>query len=245
MLIGITVAQAMPITIDSFADPDPSTFFSLGSGISPSKAFSQLTPSALGGERDSLFQVFGSANSNSIVGLLGFDTSYGIPAMQIGTAGLSPSVATLQYSGIANSNTATALVNAHDLADGIGIDLTDGGTNDRFELQFYTVDAHPSDGLDVVVTIASPGGLSSSATVIVPNSQTESLIDIPFSQLVGAASITDVDGITFVFNGQRKTANVDFEVQSIVATVPEPGGAVLAAAGALALAVYVKRRRTT
>jgi hypothetical protein len=245
LLICAPTARATPINIDSFAQPDPCSYLSLDSGNNPSLATSQLTNSALGGQRDSLIQVFGFAEPFAAVGLLGFDTSYSIPGMQLSTNGLAPTVTTLQYSGINNSNTATALNNAHNLANGLGIDLSDGGTNDRFEIQFYSVDALPTSGLDLAVTITSPGGLSSSTTVIVPSSQAEQVVDIPFSKLVGAASVTDVNSVTFVFNGQNHTANVDFGVQRLIATVPEPTSATLlvTAAVALGLAAYLKRCR--
>lgn len=223
------------ILIDNFAQPNPNQFFTLGSGMNPSLALSQTSSGAIGGQRDSQFNVIGAGKPNSTVGLLGYDTKYFINAFQLGTNGLSPTVSTLQYSGTNTLNSATSLVNAQALGNGLGIDLTDGDANNRFEFLFYSSDAQPTSGLDLAITITSPGGKSSTATAIVPNSLAAFNFDVPFSQLAGNASISNVSSITFTFNGAMHTPNVDFELEQIAA-VPEPSSGILmltAVSGAL------------
>jgi hypothetical protein len=239
-------SHAATILIDDFAQPNAAHFFSLGSGNSPFMQMSQTVGGVIGGQRDSLFQVMGQAQPNSTVGLLGHDTSYNIDALQVGTNGFSPTIATLQYSGTNDLNTPTSLVNAHGLGGGLGIDLTDGGANDRFELQFFTSDALPTTGLGIAVTITSPGGKSSTATAVAPNAQAFFTFDIPFGQLVGNALLSNVDSITFVFNGAApQTPNIDYELHQLAA-VPEPASGLLMtiATGAWGwLALRSRRRR--
>jgi hypothetical protein len=240
-------AQAAPITVDSFAQPDPRAFFMVPAGTNPSLAMAQTAAGALGGQRDSLFQVIGQALVNSANGLLGHDTNFNINAFQLATINPGPTVATLQYSGTNNGNTATTMANAHNLGGGLGVNLVDG-TNDRFQIQFFTCDALPNPlGLDMAITITSPGGLTSTLTKDAPNSQSAFACDFPFSQFVGNADFTHVDSVRVAFNGARQTPNVDFEVRGIIA-VPEPTSLLtMTLGGAIFGAVQLfnrKRRRS-
>ena len=246
--------QASTIIIDDFSRPNPDLFFALGSGNSPKRALTQpISPTGhtIGDQRDSLFEVFGTAQSNSIVGLLGHDNSFNIDAFQVGTNGPSPSVQTLQYSGTNTQNTSTSLVNAHNLGGGLGVDLTGGGTNDRFQFLFYSSDALPTSGLDLSATVTSPGGKSSTGSIIVPNNvpspPSTYTVDFLFNQLSGNVDLTHVDSIRFVFNGGLHTPNIDFELHSIVTTttiVPEPTGAILAFIGGAVICVFGRVRKT-
>src|SRR4029079_6497897 len=108
-------------------------------------------------------------------------------------------------------------------------------TNDRFHFQIISSDAQPTTGVDVAVTITSPGGIST-ANGIIPNSLSPYTFQLPFSLFAGNAALNHVDSISVVFNGVRQTPNIDFEIQGI-AVVPEPaacltmviGGALLGA----------------
>jgi hypothetical protein len=95
----------------------------------------------------------------------------------------------------------------------------------------------------VVITITSPGGGTSSVTGIAQNSQSAFSLLIPFSGLVGTASIQHVESLTFAFNIVAHASNIDYEIQQIVA-VPEPTTMTLAglAAGAWTFGLGMKRR---
>jgi hypothetical protein len=234
-------ARGAMIQIDAFSSPNAAQFFILGTGSNPTKAMTFNSPSIIGGQRDTLVNVIGQGTPTSVVGIIGHDTSYNIDAMQIGTNGLAPTVVTLQYTGLADQIADVALGGASPLVVG-GVDLTGGGGNDRFQIHFFSSDARPTVGLDVAVTITTPGGKLSTAVVDAPNSTTAFDLFIPFSKLVGNASVTDVDSIKFVFNGVRQTPNIDYEIQ-LVAVVPEPASIVLAACGLSAAMVVGCRRR--
>jgi hypothetical protein len=230
-------ASAATVMIDVFTHPDPAEFFMVPTGTNPSLQITQVVPGVIGGQRDSLFQVIGEGAINSATGLIGNDS--GLTAYQLGTVGMSPTIATLQYAGIHNLNTPTSLVNPELLG---GVDLTDEGANDRFLFQFVSSDALPVvDGLDMVITITSPSG-SSTVTVDVQNSQAPFDVVVLFNQLVGTASPSNVDSITIAFNSIRQTPNIDFELQGIFA-VPEPTGYLaMSLGGALVFSTSLLRR---
>jgi hypothetical protein len=240
-------ALGASVTIDNFTQPNPYAYFHVSSGNNTSEEMSETASGVIGGQRDLLVNVVGQAQPNSAVGIVGFDTSYALDAIQVGTNGLSPTIATLQYSGPDAKNTSTSLVNAHDLGGGAGIDLTGGGTNSRFLLTFMGVDAQPTAGLDLVITITSPGGKTSKVSATVPNSLATFNFYVPFSGLMGNASTTHVDSILVSFNSVRQTPNVDYAVQFIgtvaSAPVPEPASASLMAAALGALGLIAVRRR--
>jgi PEP-CTERM motif len=234
------------ITIDDFNSSYQ--FFKVSQGMNTAMEMTQSTPTAIGGQRDMLINVVGQAKPNTAVGFVGQDPTgppyFPASAMELGTNGLAPTVTTLQYSGIDNSNTSASLVNAHALGGGLGIDLTNGGSNDRFFLHFFSSDAQPTSGLDVAITITSPGGKTSKATTIGPNAMTAFDVFVSFSSLVGNATTHHVDSIIFVFNGVNHTNNIDYEVQ-LLGTVPEPasGTLMMTALGVLGLAARQSRWR--
>ena len=137
-------ARAGMVMIDDFSHPDPYQFFLVNENTDPSAVITHSSVNALGGQRDTLVSVTGSLTPNSATGVIGLYSE--VNALSIGTNGLSPTVTKLQYSGTNLLNTPTSLVNAHNLGGGLGIDLTDGGTNDRFLIQFISSDAQPTLG---------------------------------------------------------------------------------------------------
>lgn len=244
--LAVPTARGAMIQIDTFSSPSPAQFFILGSGNNPSTTMSYNSPDIIGGEREALVNVIGQGTPTSVVGIIGHDMSYGIDAMQVGTNGLAPTVVTLTYSSLTTFLETTPTFEGDSPTTLIipGIDLTGGGLNNKFLLHFFSSDAQPTVGLDVAVTITSPLGKVSTATVDAPNSTTAFDLFIPFDKLVGDAVLTQVDSIKFVFNGVRKTANVDYEVQ-LLAVVPEPSTVVLLATGvAGAVVVGGLRRRS-
>ena len=234
-------ARATLIAIDDFALPGSAQFFLVPPGSNSSLQMTEAVNGPIGGQRDMLFHVVGPAAINSATGLVGHDASFSINALQIGTNGLAPTIATLQYSGPNNANTPTSLVNAHALGGGAGLDLTGGGTNDRIQIQFISSDAQPTTGLDVALTITSPGG-TSTANAVAQNSLAPFSLQIPFTQFSGNADRTHVDSITVTFNGIRQSPNIDFEIQGISA-VPEPAACLLMLIGGVAFGAGSLTRR--
>lgn len=226
-------ALAASIDIDTFANPNPRTFYVVPAmGNNSSLALSQQVSGVIGGQRNSLFQVIGPTAANSASGIIGYDTDRSLELLGQNTVGTSPTVTTLTYNGL------------NDVGLG-GIDLTSGGTNDRFLFQFISAEAQPEpddDGLDIVISIISPSG-TSSASITCPNSLTAFTLEIPFSQLSGGASLNSVDTITVKLNSIKTVNNIDFEIHGIAA-VPEPAGCFLmAAGGALTCTVELARRK--
>jgi hypothetical protein len=219
-------AAASTIVIDDFTQPNPYSLFTLGSGMNPSKQLVQSSSGAIGGQRSASFNVMGAGQSNSAVGIIGYDTSYSMDALQLGTNGLSPTVSTLTYGAASN----------------LGVDLTSGGSNNSFMLDFYSSDAQPTTGLDLAITITSPGGKSSTTTAILPNSLSEFQFLVPFSQLLGNAALNNVSTIQYVLNGANHTANIDYEIHAL-SVVPEPTSATLMSFAAVALGCTLIGRR--
>jgi hypothetical protein len=242
-------AWAGMITIDNFSQPYQ--FFVLGSGVNPSTVITHPSGGAIGGQRDALVSVVGQSTPTSATGFIGDYSTDEISGLWVGTNGHAPTVVTLQYSGTNPFNTTSSLGNAHALGGGAGLDLTNGGANDRFLIHFMSNDAQPTIGLSVGITITSPGpgGKSSTETVHAQNLVAGFDLFVPFSGLVGNASTSHADSITFVFNGADKVPNVDYEVQMIATVprilVPEPASGILGmiALGTLGLAACVARRR--
>ena len=226
---SVQFASASTIVIDDFTQPDPYSLFMLGSGMNPSKQLVESSTGAIGGQRNALFNVMGQGQPNSAVGLLGFDPNsahpFPGPGMQLATNGFSPTVSTLTYGATNN----------------LGVDLTGDGSNNSFMLDFYSSDAQPTTGLDLSITITSPGGKSSTATGIMPNSLSEFQYLVPFSELVGDASLSNVSTIQYVLNGANHTPNIDYEIHAL-AVVPEPTSATLMAIAAVALGCTVMTR---
>ncbi|HEX3727509.1 MAG TPA: PEP-CTERM sorting domain-containing protein [Pirellulales bacterium] len=232
------------VAIDSFNDPSPE-FFIVGAGMNPSESYSQTTTAAIGGQRDMTVNVHGQAYANSVEGLVGYDQDFNMNAMQIGTNGTAGAKVTLNYSADNDSGTDGE---SHPAISNSAFDLTGGGTDDRFLIQFVGSDARPTVGLGITVTITSPGGLQSVGTALAPNMLSPFNLYIKFSDLVGNASPANVSGIAFTFNANQ-TPNVDFEVQMLGTTgpaVPEPTSIALAmtGAGTLAAVAIARRRRT-
>ncbi len=245
-----TTAPAATIVIDNFTQPsapNPAQFFQVPAGNNPFLQFNQVVSGVIGGQRDTLVQAVGNAVADAAIGNLGHDSSSGLDALNLVASGLAPTVTSLMYSGVhapPGGGAAQSLVNAHLLGAGLGVDLTDGGTNDRFIANFLASDASPTAGLEMAITITSPGGKSSTATVVLPNSAVAFNYTIPFNTLVGTATPTQVDSIEVVFNGTHLTTNVDYKYQTL-AVVPEPAAGFLMAmaSGAFGLAARFSRQR--
>jgi hypothetical protein len=233
-----TWARAGFISIDDFTQPGSAQFFVVPSGMNSTLELSQVVSGAIGGQRDILVHVNGQTAINSASGMVGHDSSFNLNALQLATNGLSPTSITLQYSGLNTQNTSTSLVNAHNLG---GLDLTGGGTNDRLRFVFFSSDAQPTTGLDYQLMITGSNG-TSTATGTISNSATGFNVDIPFTQLIGNATLNHIDSVSVTFNGIKLTPNIDFEISGITA-VPEPATCLTMAIGGLLFSVIAGTRR--
>jgi hypothetical protein len=224
-------ASAAPILIDDFGQPSPQQFYVV-SAINADPLLHKTThASILGGERDLLVDVDGTSNLTSATGTIGGGL-FDFGSSDVVTAAL-------QYDGIdADQVVPTrALVNA----GGLSVDLTGGGTNDRFRLDFANIDAGTTQtllGVDVFLT--GPGGATATFAGATLESLTPTSYTIPFSSFgtAGPFSFASVSSITLTFNSSL-APDVDFALDSFSA-VPEPTGLALLAVGA---GTCLRRRR--
>ena len=156
-------APAAQITIDDFDGPAPPSpgqaFFITGTngGGDPSPFLLKQSQASgvLGGQRDSLVNVIGTAQLGSALGVVGWDTSRNAGLFQINTTPGPGSAVILQYDGV-DTDTPRAGGNPAALVTGTGLgnfDLTSGGTNSTLRLRFASSDA--PGGLTGAVTNAS------------------------------------------------------------------------------------------
>ncbi len=235
--LGGQIGNAAPIVIDDFSTPDPAPFFLVGfTHLNDLLVEQPGLSEAVGGERDILIEVLGTLNIQSAQLLTGTDRSlFSQGVMQVATAREPATTVTLQYDG--TDDDGNALLNSRLL----NLDLTDGGTNDRLEIEFLTVDAPASLGLDFVITLTSPGGTAVLAELI-PESGLPAVHVSPFAAFAAdpGFSFSDVDSMEFSFNGSG-VADVDFVIDRIRA-VPEPSTLTLILAGLGGLGACIWRR---
>ena len=244
-------AHAAPIMIDDFDGPAPpsagQTFFITGSngGGDPSPYLLKQSQASgiLGGQRDSLVNVIGTAQLGSALGVVGWDNSRNAGLFQINTTPGPGSAVILQYDG-ADADTPTAPGTPAALVNGQGlgnVDLTSGGTNNALVLRFASCDA--AGGLTINISATTAGGGTSTYTGSVADHASAYDLLIPFSSFAhtGGGVLTSISSITLVFN-VTGVPNVDFALNSIAA-VPEPPAFALLAVGACGLLVCGWRRR--
>jgi len=187
-------AFAAPIIIDDF--DDAFQFLQTSGGPFIVNSIFAAT-GVIGGERDVLL--------NGISGL--------------NTVVVGPPTGVLSFSEDTLSDGELRLLYDGGASTGLGgIDLTDGGTNDRFVLRYVSTDFNSGLTIDIVDTIGS----RSTATFGVPGSTVNTSFFIPFSNfvpVVGAgADFSDIDSIELFLESSSSGTNIviDFiEVRSL------------------------------
>lgn len=220
--------HADSITIDSFNDPVVGTPFfveglPLWGNSDPFAHEDKNVLEVIGGERDILVDVMGTASPISAAGIIAGPAGL----LQLATFGVPGTKMIATYNGV------------NDVGLG-GVDVTDSGANSKFVLRFNSIDAGDAVKLDLKVTVGSTGHPPSSKSYTVDESTGWLDRYIPFSDF--AADLTSVTSLEFAFN-DLAVPNVDFELDLIEA-VPEPSTlALLFALGAFVCVAGAWRRR--
>jgi hypothetical protein len=119
-----------------------------------------------------------------------------------------------------------------------GVDLTDGGLNDRFRVTVLEKDLSSS----LAFTIYDTFGGSASGVIGLPGSISGATdFHLLFGSMVGAVDLTSVGAIKMVISG---VTNADLTLGSIETThTPEPSTLVLLGTGLLSVVGYGWRRK--
>ena len=244
LFVHALTATADTITIDSFNHPDAQagggTNFYVpgvlpwGTGVNFFDKNDAAVEEVIGKDRDIHVEVVGPAIPISASGTIGYEPVYDIGLLFLASGGRAGTYVTATYDGA--------------LGAGLGgIDLTDGGANNRLEIDFQSLDAGDLTDLELNIDIVSQGQhsyLKSQHTFVAEKigSFTEKLY---FDYFSDEDVLKSVDSITFTFNNMADpVSNVDFEIDNIKA-VPEPSTIAMLSAlvGASMLAVPWCRRR--
>ncbi len=231
--VGCRAAHGATIVIDDFSSPSPAAMFSLSGSGATSMLVKQTGDDIVGGERDVLLELLGGGSASLLVG-----DDY----LDMNSGGAAGAVLSLQYDGMGagDNDTAAGLLNN----GGLAIDLSDGGENHLFQLDFLMLDAGPgADAIDLVIEVSSANGTASFMGQIDESAGPSSyLIDFSQFQINGSFSWSEVTGIDFVLNAGGQAA-VDFVLDSLTVTVPEPTGMLLALPGLVVAAGLGYRNR--
>ncbi len=233
-----TRSLAGPLVIDNFNPPSATVAFVAGTAGFATEPVLQKDvgppEDILGQERDLLVDVVGPPGLISATGTVGGGT--------LRVAISDPTSITLQYDAL-DADLPSALVNSL----GLAADLTGGGVNNRLRLDFLSLDAGPGAN-EVGITIRA----TSNVAGVTATAQLEGLLPengSPYSYAARFGDFTAEPGFSFasvtslelVLNSDLQR-DVDFELDQITATVPEPAGWLLGMAGAILLLVQVERR---
>jgi len=226
--------EAGTIVIDDFSAPDDPAMLSLSGGQVGGLLFKQTEPSVLGGERDVLLELLGGSSASTATMLIGG----GYLDLSTGSFG---STLSLQYDGFGpgDDDTSQALFNNM----GLDVDLTDGGENQFFQLDFASLDAGPGmDAIEMVIEVTSASGTAIFMGLLEEAvSPTSYLFDFDDFQTTGMFNWQNVTGMNFVLNADGQEA-VDLMLDGISVVVAEPSAALLAFPGCAATALIGLRR---
>ncbi len=209
--------------VDNFSDPNPASFYFISAfNTNPTLLVLPTTPpnppsaGILGGYRDVLVQVLGTASANSAAGYVGTNGALG--TFDLATATSAPGTeVTLQYSG---SN--TDMLSGGNLTNAMALnaDLTNGGTNQGLKLDFDFLQL-PTSSMDAEIFLTTTTGNEEFTGNIPANVGPPAAFSYfaPFSSFVptsGTPDLTHVTSVKIVMNSAG-TPDVDLELNSIEA----------------------------
>jgi hypothetical protein len=235
-LLSPANASAASIVIDDFNQPNPQQFYVIAAINADPLLHKTVHGSILGGERDLLVDVIGNAALTTAAGTIGGGD------LDFGSSG--PVVATMQYDGVdADQLLPTrALVNNQ----GLAVDLTGGGTNSAFRLDFDSIDGGPPlTPLSYTITLTSPIAGVATRTGTLAETASPLSYFVPFSAFTQSVNFTfaNVTGITLTLNGGTTQPDADYKL-SLFAAVPEPHSIALLGIGGAAFVLAAHRRRS-
>jgi hypothetical protein len=209
-ILGGVAYTGSALTIDDFTAPDPASVYLINAS-DPNPFLLQSTGSGIiGGQRDLLINVLGSANPISASGFVGA-VNPGSNVFNLGSASSGPGTeVSLQYDGV-DADT-TALNDA--LA--LGADLTAGGAN-GFRLDFNFLQIGSGTTMDMKISLVGPSGTASYSANITENVGAFKVF-VPYSSFstTGSFSFANVSSLRYDFNAAGEQ-DVDFELDQIVA----------------------------
>jgi len=229
--------SAAPILIDDFSSPGGGgTSYVISANHPDPSLFKVSSLGILGGERDLLVDVNGTPGTVSAKGHIG--GAGGIYRFR--SAGVVGTTATLQYDGVDPDvvGPPASLVNAGSLG---GADLINGG-NLGLLFTFLSVDGGAGSTLGLNIVATGPSG-SVTYTGLVPENPSSFAFFAPFSSFLpssGTFSFNIVSSLEIKLN-PLAVANVEFELDAVVATIPEPHS--LALTGLAMTGIIALRRR--
>src|SRR5262245_18938141 len=228
-LLCAGAASALPVSIDEFGTAQ-SVLVSGGSGLLTVSS-GVAAADAIGGARNAMLTRLTGYGTDALT----FDGG-GLGRLDLSSAAADTVVARLLYDGDTDD-----VISPTGLG---GADLTSSDSNTLIRILARSDLVAP-----VRITVYSDGGNASSATRNLPGlgfgAQAFTTIDIPFADfaaILGAgADFHSVGAIVVELSGED-TPSLDAQLDSIVATVPEPATAALFALGIIGLAVAGRRR---
>ncbi len=255
LTVVVPTVFAGTIVIDDFESPRPEgEVHFLPKSTDPTTSLlvkhTDTDDHILGGERDMLIKVLGPSGPLSAAAIIGQEPEvHKAGVLQIATCGKSPTEVRLQYNGTDDPDWGDPILEKLNSAKSLSVDLTDGGTNDRFVLRFISSDGVHPKGLKIGVQVTGTDQHEAAVTLkywgYVADSKRKFEIKFTEFEPQGSAVFGNVNSLMFLFNTDAaglSMPNVDFVIDGID-VVPEPSVLVLLGCMVVGFAVYGYRRR--